>query len=68
MFFVFNKDKAISYIVTVFTIVILFLTASILKKPKESVPTSVNEIIINNIKNSIIGENLIDNNEIINNY
>lgn len=28
MFFVFNKDKIMSYIVTVFTIIVLFLTAS----------------------------------------
>lgn len=28
MFFVFNKDKVMSYVVTVFTVVVLFLTAS----------------------------------------
>ena len=29
MFLIFNKDKIMSYVVTVFTVVVLFLTASV---------------------------------------
>ena len=64
MFLVFNKDKAISYVVTVFTVVILFLAASFFKNTdKSSIPTSVNETKINLINNTIIEQN-----EILNNY
>lgn len=41
MFFVFNKDKIMSYIVTVFTVIVLFLTASAFTT-KEVVETSTN--------------------------
>lgn len=41
MFFVFNKDKIMSYIVTVFTVIVLFLTASAFNT-NEVVETSTN--------------------------
>ena len=41
MFLVFNKDKIMSYIVTLFTIVVLFLTASAFNR-EEVVETSAN--------------------------
>lgn len=43
MFFIFNKDKVMSYIVTVFTVGILFFTASVFSNNKETVQTSANE-------------------------
>ena len=43
MFFVFNKDKVISYIVTLFTVVILFFTASVFDTDiQETVPAATN--------------------------
>lgn len=42
MFWVFNKDKIVSYIVTVFTVAILFLTASTIGKTEEIIVTSAN--------------------------
>ena len=43
MFFVFNKDKIMSYIVTLFTVVVLFLTASVFNNgTQETVPTAAN--------------------------
>ena len=57
MFFVFNKDKAISYVVTVFTVMVLFFMASFLKKTENIVETSVNEAEENLIDN-IINENM----------
>lgn len=41
MFFVFNKDKVMSYIVTVFTVIVLFLTASAFST-EQVVETSTN--------------------------
>lgn len=41
MFFVFNKDKIMSYVVTVFTVIVLFLTASAFST-NEVVETSTN--------------------------
>ena len=67
MFLVFNKDKAISYVVTVFTVVVLFLTASMFKKTEESVPTSVNEAIVNKVENNIEESNIVEQNKILNN-
>lgn len=52
MFFVFNKDKAISYVVTVFTVAILFVTASVFSNSRDTVQTSTNQIknfIMNNV-------------------
>ena len=77
MFLVFNKDKAISYVVTVFTVVVLFLAASVFKNKEESIQTSTNEIVINRMENIEINEikgnnieddNLIEHNKILNNY
>lgn len=42
MFWVFNKDKIVSYVVTVFTVAILFFTASIFSKTEEIIETSAN--------------------------
>ena len=42
MFFVFNKDKIMSYIVTVFTVIVLFLTASAFGGAEKAVPTAAN--------------------------
>lgn len=67
MFYIFNKDKLVSYVVTVFTIIVLFFTASVFKEEKESVQTSTNEIkykISENIENNI--DNIdVKNNEIL---
>ncbi len=65
MVYLFNKDKLVSYIVTVFTIVVLFLTASVLKTENESIQTSVNESKINTVQ---VEKNDDDNekNEILN--
>ena len=64
MFLVFNKDKAISCVVTVFTVVVLFLTASFFKDSEESIPTSINDTKLENIvENNIIeNENILLNN------
>ena len=44
MFFIFNKDKIMSYIVTVFTVIVLFLTASVLNNgTQEAMPTAATE-------------------------
>ena len=70
MFFVFNKDKITAYVITVFTVMVLFFTASVLNKPEESISTSVNETkmsVIDRItENKIEEDNLIENNEILN--
>lgn len=43
MFLIFNKDKIMSYVVTVFTVVVLFLTASVFTNgTQEAVPTVAN--------------------------
>ena len=66
MFFVFNKDKITAYIVTVFTVMILFLTASAFNKKEESIQTSINEIGINEM-NLLIENKIEENNTIKNN-
>ena len=58
MFFIFNKDKIMSYVVTLFTVIVLFLTASAFKD-NETIQTSTN-VNVNKIENVV-------NNEIINN-
>lgn len=63
MFFIFNKDKITAYIVTVFTVMALFFTASVFEKNEETIQTSVNE---NTIINDTFENNVIENNEIIN--
>ena len=51
MFYVINKEKIIAYVVTVFTVVVLYFVASTYEY-KEDVPTS--NIVVNNlIENSI---------------
>ncbi len=51
MFYVINKEKIIAYVVTVFTVVVLYFVASTYEY-KETVPTS--NIVVNNlIENSI---------------
>ena len=60
MFLVFNKDKAISYVITVFTITVLFFTASIFKNKEESIETSANETIVNTIKNEKESNNIME--------
>lgn len=42
MFWVFNKDKIMSYVVTIFTVVVLFLTASTFGETEEIIETSAN--------------------------
>ena len=64
MFFVFNKDKITAYVVTVFTVIVLFMAASFFKNTEESVPTSVNEIKTNIINNNILENNVIENNDV----
>lgn len=67
MFFIFNKDKVMSYIVTVFTVAILFFTASVFTNNKDTIQTSTNEIKTNNssiVDNNI--NNILEDNEIIN--
>ena len=52
MFYVINKEKIIAYVVTVFTVVVLYFVASTYEY-KEAVPTSnivVNNLIENRIK------------------
>ena len=64
MFFIFNKDKAVSYFITVFTVAILFLTASLFGNSKETVPTSVNENgLLQTNNENIADNNMIDNNK-----
>ena len=61
MFFVFNKDKITAYVVTVFTVMALFLTATIFNKEQESIQTSINEskeIILNKIEENNVIENI----------
>ena len=65
MFFVFNKDKITAYVVTLFTVVVLFLTASVFEKKEEAIKTSVNEIKINMVKNNIDENSIVENNEIL---
>ena len=64
MFYIFNKDKLVSYVVTVFTIIVLFFTASVFKEEKESIQTSTNEIKADTSENI---ENNIDNIDVKNN-
>lgn len=48
MFFIFNKDKIMSYIVTLFTVVVLFLAASAINNDTQKVvktATSVNKLL-----------------------
>lgn len=66
MFFVFNKDKITAYVVTLFTVVVLFLTASVFEKKEDTIETSVNETKINIVKNNIDDNNIVENNEILN--
>ena len=58
MFFIFNKDKLTAYVITVFTVGILFFTASAFNNSKDTIQTSVNTItnnkIINNLQNNIL--------------
>lgn len=65
MFFIFNKDKIVSYVVTVFTVIVLFVTASVFTRNEESMQTSANEsktFEVNNIiDNNITKENTINN-------
>lgn len=66
MFFVFNKSKIYSYLVSVGTVAILFVMAFyITNNRKETIQTSsnLNEYGINEIKNNYILEanNIIDN-------
>ena len=65
MFFIFNKDKIVSYVVTVFTVIVLFVTASVFTRNEESMQTSANESKIyetnNIIDNNITKENTINN-------
>lgn len=65
MFFIFNKDKIVSYVVTVFTVIILFVTASVFTRNEESMQTSANESktseVNNIIDNNITKENTINN-------
>lgn len=49
MFYVINKEKIIAYVVTVFTIVVLYFVASTYEY-KDVVPTIVNSISENSIK------------------
>jgi len=65
MFFVFNKDKITAYIVTVFTVIALFLTASVINRKEESVETSTNEVRVNNIIKNNMKEDIINENNII---
>lgn len=45
MFLVFNKDKIMSYIITIFTIVVLFLSASIFSTEKTVLTSTNNKLI-----------------------
>ncbi len=52
MFYVINKEKIIAYVVTVFTVVVLYFVASTYEY-KEVVPTSnivINDVVENTIK------------------
>ncbi|CDE09852.1 unknown [Clostridium sp. CAG:354] len=51
MFYVINKEKIIAYVVTVFTIVVLYFVASTYEY-KDVVPTS--NIVVNNISENSI--------------
>lgn len=70
MFFVFNKDKITAYVVTAFTVMVLFFTASVFNKSEESVTTSANETKMSTvditIENKIEEENTVKNNRILN--
>ena len=52
MFYIFNKDKLVSYFVTVFTVIILFLTAYVIKPSEKTIETSVKEFKIKTIQNT----------------
>ncbi len=66
MFFIFNKDKVMSYIVTVFTVAILFFTASVFTNNKDTVQTSANEEKDMKVDScNIIENDVIVKNEII---
>ena len=52
MFYIFNKDKLVSYFVTVFTVIALFLTASVFKSNEKSIQASVNEFKEKEIQNT----------------
>ena len=62
MFYIFQKDKIVSYIITVFTITVLFLTASEFSKKEQTIQTSINEYSINKMENTnyLIRNNIIE--------
>lgn len=53
MFYVINKEKIIAYVVTVFTVVVLYFVASTYEY-KEVIPTS--NIVINDVAENTIRE------------
>lgn len=58
MFWVFNKDKIMSYLVTVFTVAVLFLTASTFGETEEIIETSANNYEPENNMNTINEEKI----------
>ena len=66
MFMVFNKEKIFSYLISLSTVVLLFVISfEVTKKNDEIIRTSANAVIANET-NEIVNMSIVDNNEIIN--
>ena len=65
MFMVFNKEKIFSYLISLSTVVVLFVISfAVTKKNDEIIKTSANAVI-SNVTNDMVNMNIEDNNEII---
>ena len=66
MFMVFNKEKIFSYLISLSTVVLLFVISfEVTKKNDEIIRTSANAVMANET-NEIVNMSIVDNNEIIN--
>ena len=66
MFMVFNKEKIFSYLISLSTVVLLFVISfAVTKKNDEIIRTSANAVI-SNITNETENINIENNNEVIN--
>ena len=61
MFFVFNKDKILSYLVSIGTVTLLFVMSfTITKKNDEILRASTNAILRNNLEENITCKNQLN--------
>lgn len=64
MFLIFNKDKILSYLISVGTVTLLFIMSfAITKKNDEILKASTNAIYQNNIQNKVVINELVSESE-----